>query len=49
MNKTKLTTCKLLELTRKAYQRHIMISAHLGEHFDIDYARLEHLLLVDYL
>ncbi len=38
MNKTKHTTCKLLALTRKAYQRHTMIATHLGEHFGIDYS-----------
>ena len=33
----KLGICKLLNLTRQSYQRHILIAEHLGEHFNISY------------
>ena len=29
--------CTLLDLTRKAYWRHLMIEEHLRKHFDVDY------------
>lgn len=38
MLEKKTTVPKLLELTRKAYQRHIMISEHLATHFDVNYS-----------
>lgn len=33
----RITTCRLLDVTRQAYQRHRMITEHLDKHFDVDY------------